>query len=278
MPISAHLRPRAILLERNGDLFTLSASGVDGVFQPVGSMTVSLGDPVYVGLAVCSHDAAREETGVFSDVQLKNTPPVAEAERVLESMLEIVAIETGRRRIVHRARDHFEAPNWSPDGKTLAYCAERKGEYDVYTIGIQGGPERRLTTAAGLDDGPEYSPDGRYIYLNSVRSGLMKIWRMGPDGRQQEQVTFGAEYADWFAHPSPDGKWLVFLSYDKSVEGHPANKQVTLRLMPTAGGDPRVLAHLFGGQGTINVPSWSPDSKHVAFVSYRLVAPDNAAK
>ena len=95
---------------------------------------------------------------------------------------------------------------------------------------------------------------------------------MKTNGEDQEQVTFNDEYADWFAHLSPDGKWLVFLSYDKSVQGHPANKQVTLRIMPVSGGQPKILTHLFGGQGTINVPSWSPDSKNVAFVSYRLVA------
>ena len=129
-----------------------------------------------------------------------------------------------------------------------------------------------MTDAPGLDDGPEYSPDGKYIYFNSERGGLMKIWRMLANGQQQEQVTFDDAYADWFPHPSPDGKWLVFLSYDKSVKGHPANQEVVLRLIPAAGGEPKIVTHLFGGQGTINVPSWSPDSKKFAFVSYRLVA------
>lgn len=162
---------------------------------------------------------------------------------------------------------------WSPDGKTLAYCAERNGEYDVYTISVDGGDETRLTASPGLDDGPDYSPDGKYIYLNSERTGLMKIWRMKADGSEQQQITFDGEYADWFPHPSPDGKWLVFLSYDKSVQGHPPNKDVQLRIMPISGGRPKILTKLFGGQGTINVPSWSPDSKYVAFVSYRLVSP-----
>jgi hypothetical protein len=159
---------------------------------------------------------------------------------------------------------------WSPDGVTLAYCAERGGEYDVYTIPVQGGEEKRLTTAKGLDDGPEYSPDGKFIYFNSDRTGMMQIWRMGPDGTNQEQVT-SDDFNNWFAHPSPDGKWLVFLSYEKDVQGHPANKPVKLRLMPVAGGPIQELARLCGGQGTINVPSWSPDSKQVAFVSYELL-------
>jgi TolB protein len=157
---------------------------------------------------------------------------------------------------------------WSPDGKTLAYCAERSGEFDVYTIPVAGGAETRLTTAPGLDDGPEYSPDGRFIYFNSERTGLMQIWRMHQDGSAQEQVTNDG-FADWFAHPSPDGRWLIFLSYDKEVKGHPPDKQVRLRLLPAAGGQPRVVVELFGGQGTINVPSWSPDSREVAFVSYQ---------
>jgi Tol biopolymer transport system component len=156
---------------------------------------------------------------------------------------------------------------WSPDGATLAFCGERNGEFDVYTVPAAGGEEKRLTTAPGLDDGPEFSPDGQYIYFNSVRSGLMQIWRMKPDGSQQEQVTFD-DNNNWFPHLSPDGKWIVFLTYGKEVDGHPADKNVMLRLRPVGGGRIEVLAKLFGGQGTINVPSWSPDSKEVAFVSY----------
>jgi TolB protein len=161
---------------------------------------------------------------------------------------------------------------WSPDGKTLAYCAERGGEYDVYTTPVEGGEKRRLTTAPGLDDGPDYSPDGQWIYFNSVRTGSMQIWRMKTDGSEQQQLTSDG-HNDWFAHPSPDGKWLVFVSYEKDVQGHPPEKDVMLRIMPAAGGKVEALAKLFGGQGTINVPSWSPDSSTVAFVSYRRTRP-----
>ena len=161
---------------------------------------------------------------------------------------------------------------WLPDGKTLAYCAERNGQFDIYTIPAAGGEEQRLTTAPGLDDGPEYSPDGKYIYFNSDRTGTMQIWRMHPDGSEQEPVV-ADEYNNWFAHPSPDGKWIIFLSYAKNVKGHPANQDVMLRLMPAVGGKIQLAAKLLGGQGTINVPSWSSDSKRVAFVSYQRVYP-----
>jgi TolB protein len=184
-----------------------------------------------------------------------------------KSRIYVLPIEGGpARQVTPLAPSYWHG--WSPDGKTLAYCAERNGEFDIYTIPVEGGQETRLTTAPGLDDGPEYTPDGKYIYFNSERTGLMQIWRMKPDGSDQEQVT-SDDYGNWFAHPSPDGKWIVFVSFPKEVKGHPANKDVMLRLMPAGGGPIRVLAKIFGGQGTINVPSWSPDSRQVAFVSYQ---------
>jgi len=159
---------------------------------------------------------------------------------------------------------------WSPDGKTLAFVGERNGEFDIYTIPVTGGDETRLTTAKGLDDGPEYSPDGQYIYFNSERSGLMQIWRMKADGSEQTQV-FSDDYNNWFPHISPDGRYMVFLTFDKGVSGHPENKNVMLRLMSLSDKRIKVLAKLLGGQGTINVPSWSPDSTKLAFVSYAIV-------
>ena len=162
---------------------------------------------------------------------------------------------------------------WSPDGKYLAYCAERNGNYDVYIIPATGGVEQRLTDAEGLDDGPEYSPDGKYIWFNSVRSGLMQVWRMKADGTEQTQMTFHDDLNSWFPHVSPDGKQVVYICYNKNDVApgdHPANKNVELRLMPANGGESRQLTKLFGGQGTLNVNSWSPDSRHLAFVSYRV--------
>lgn len=159
---------------------------------------------------------------------------------------------------------------WSTDGSMLAYCAERDGEYDIYTISVDGGEETRLTTAKGLDDGPEYSPDGQYIYFNSVRTGTMQIWRMRLDGSEQVQIT-SDDYNNWFAHPSPNGRYLLFLSYEKDVSGHPENKDVMIRLMSLDTKKTDVLARLFGGQGTLNVPSWSLEGRRVAFVSYQLI-------
>jgi TolB protein len=158
---------------------------------------------------------------------------------------------------------------WSPDGNSLVFCGERNGEYDVYKVSSNGSPEVKLTETKGLDDGPEYTPDGKYIYFNSVRSGSMQIWRMKPDGKDPEQVT-NDEFNNWFAHISPDGKWIVFISFLKEEVQpgiHPPYKHVYIRLMPFGGGIPKVVAYVYGGQGTINTPSWSPDSKRVAFIS-----------
>lgn len=350
--------PATLRLERAGDLFSLYISSNGGPFQPVGSILVEVGESPHVGLAVCSHEQDRMQEAVFSRVSVESRSLPEGAERVVESTLEVINVESGERTVRRREKDHFEAPNWSrdgsyfvinrhgllyridvdggepiqidtgklirnnndhgfspdgkwlaisdhteqgasliyvvpagggeprlitaqgpsfwhgwsPDGKTLAYCAERNGQYDVYAIPAEGGRERQLTNTAGLDDGPDYSPDGD-IFFNSERTGSMKIWRMSADGGNPTQMTFDQDYADWFPHPSPDGRHVIFLSYDRSVEGHPPNQEVALRIMPLEGGQPTVLARFYGGQGTINVPSWSPDSRHAAFVSYRLVIP-----
>lgn len=160
---------------------------------------------------------------------------------------------------------------WSPDKNWLSYCADRKGNYDVYLIPAKGGIEKRLTDSEGLDDGPEFSPCGSYIWFNSVRTGLMQIWRMKIDGTEQTQMTFDENRNSWFPHISPDGEKVVYIAYKKGdVEpgDHPRDKDVELLLIPAKGGKPKSLLKLFGGQGTINVNSWAPDSKQFAFVSY----------
>jgi TolB protein len=189
-----------------------------------------------------------------------------------DSMVYTVPISGGaQRQITMTGPSYWHG--WSPDGATLAFTGLRGDNFDIYTIPAVGGAEKRLTTAAGLDDGPEYSPDGTWIYFNSERTGSMQIWRMHPDGSSQEQVLSDTTN-DWFPHISPDGKWMVFLSYASGVNGHPPDKDVTLNLISTDDKKVRVLARLFGGQGTINVPSWSPDSARVAFVSYEYLSPE----
>lgn len=177
-------------------------------------------------------------------------------------------------RITKNSPSYFHG--FSPDGKWMVYTGGRKEQagdkaekYDIYKMASDGsGEEIRLTNSPGLSDGPEFTPDGQWIYFNSTRTGLMQLWRMKPDGSQQEQVT-NDEWNNWFPHISPDGKWIVFISYGQDVkpDQHPYYQQCYLRLMPIGGGTPRVVAYVFGGQGTINVPSWAPDSARVAFVS-----------
>ncbi|HEU5077974.1 MAG TPA: DUF5050 domain-containing protein [Opitutaceae bacterium] len=159
--------------------------------------------------------------------------------------------------------------SWSPDGKYLLYTGLRgKEPGDIYRISVDGGEEQRLTTAEELDDGSEYTPDGKYIYFNSNRTGRMQLWRMKPDGSEQEQITHD-DFNNWFPHISPDGKSIVFLSYGAEIASgdHPFYKHVYIRKLPIDGGTPNVVAYLYGGQGSMNVNSWSPDSASIAFVS-----------
>ena len=262
----------SFLFNRNGSIYRLQVSG---------------GEPALIDTGFAKR--CNNDHGISPDQTSLAISDQSQGDN--QSIVYIVPIEGGApRRITQRSPSYWHG--WSPDGKTLAFVGQRNDEFDIYTIPITGGEETRLTTAKGLDDGPEYSPDGKYIYFNSERTGHMQIWRMRADGSEQEQVTVD-EWNNWFPHISPDGAWMVFLSYEPDVKGHPENKDVMLRIMSLGNAkmsdgkmtdgkvsDKKisVLASLFGGQGTINVPSWSPDSKAVAFVSYALVPDESRGK
>src|SRR6266404_2454853 len=255
-----------LLFNRNGRIEKIPVTGPVSTSMLLNGKTVKLlaTEELDTGFATrCNNDHGISPDGtqmVISD----------QSQEEHRSLIYIVPIGGGTpRRITQKSPSYWHG--WSPDGKTLAFVGQRNEEFDIYTIPAAGGEETRLTTAKGLDDGPEYSPDGKYIYFNSERTGHMQIWRMQADGSEQEQVTFD-DFNNWFPHISPDGQQMVFLTYDASVTGHPENKDVMLRLMSLKDKKISVLAKLFGGQGTINVPSWSPDGRQFAFVSYQLVA------
>ncbi len=157
---------------------------------------------------------------------------------------------------------------WSPDGSRLAYVAKRgEGHFDVYSCPVEGGEETRLTFGEGHCDGPDYSPDGEWIWYNCARTGHAQIWKMRLDGTDHQQV-FADEFVNWFPHPSPDGLHVLFLAYPTGIEGHPRDKDVSLKLMDADGGNIRTLLSFNGGQGTMNVPNWSPDGREFAYVRY----------
>ncbi len=351
-----------VQVERRGQEIIMRAAHPGEPLQTIGSVTMDyMPVEVLAGLFIGSHNEDAVEQARVWNVRIDQPVPEDYNSRgaFIATRLEILNVFNGKRKVIHEETQGFEAPNWSPDGKTLivnkggslykipvtggtlekintgfanrnnndhgisfdgktlaishhrdglpgggstiysvpieggtpkivtektpsywhgwspnnkevVYTAQREGKfYDIYRISINGGAETRLTNNDGTHaDGPEYSPDGKHIYYNSNQSGTMQIWRMKPDGSGKEQLTFDANN-DWFPHISPDGKWIVFLSFppDIPVNDHPKYKRVTLSLMPVAGGAPKVIAYLYGGQGTINVPSWSPDSKSIAFVS-----------
>lgn len=351
--------PTEIELERVGDTFTFSAAVFGEPYKSV-SKEIKLNDEVFAGLFLCSHNEDVIEKAIFSNVQIiipadKNFVPYRD---YIGSHLEVMDVATGHRTILHSAPNSLQAPNWtpdnksliynsegflfkydlasgaitklntgfatannndhvlsfdgkmmaishhvgekristlytlpvtgsdaptkitsetnghsylhswSPDGKQLIFTGQRNNEWNIMAIDIATKKETQLTEDATLDDGPEYSPDGKYIYFNSVRTGTMKLWRMKPDGSNEEQVTFD-EYNDWFPHFSPDGKWILYVAFPKEIDptSHPFYKKIYLRLMPSSGGVARTIAYIYGGQGTINVPSWSPDGKKIAFIS-----------
>lgn len=198
-------------------------------------------------LAISNHVGAQSVSTIF-------TLPVSGS----NSLQQITSIDSG----------HSYLHGWSPDGRNLVFTGQRKGIFNIYKIDLQTKKEIQLTHTSTLDDGPEYTPDGKWIYFNSVRTGTMQIWRMLADGSLQEQITFD-EYNNWFPHISPDGKWIVYIAFPKDINpaDHPFYKKVYIKLMPTSVGAPKTIAYVYGGQGTMNVPSWSPDSQRIAFVS-----------
>jgi Tol biopolymer transport system component len=189
---------------------------------------------------------------------------------------------SNHRLVVSTAPSYFHG--WSPDGKYLSFVANRDGkQYDIYRVPAAGGNEERLTSDLAHDDGSDYSPDGKWIYLNSDRGGGSNIWRIPADGagagdRKAERVTSDA-LEDWFPHPSPDGRSLLFLSFPAGTVGHnDRGLPVQLRMIPLPGDRvsdvrARVVVEITGGQGTINVNSWAPDSRRFAYVTYQPLPP-----
>ena len=255
-----------LVYNRNGKLYKMAP---DGSTEPV---EISTGT-----ITQCNNDHVVTADGKW--IGLSSNDP---ANRSYNSYVYVVPFEGGQpRRITPEGPSYLHGI--SPDGKTAAYCAFRgpNQEQDVWAMPLKGGKEVRLTDAPGLDDGPEYSPDGKHIWFNSVRSGRMQVWKMKANGKQQTQMTFDKDMNSWFPHISPDNKKVVYIAYhdyEVAPDSHIADLNVQLRMIPAEGGQPEVLLEFFGGQGSINVNSWSPDSKQFAFVSYRLADEINAPK
>ena len=221
-----------------------------------------LSDPKLEPIDTGPHNKLNNDHGVSPDGTLLAFSDKIETG---ESCIYTMPLRGKPRRITQNTPSYWHG--WSPDGGTLAYTARRHGAFDIFTIPTEGGSETRLTRDMGHCDGPDYTPDGKWIWFNSDKSGSAQLWRIRPDGSGLEQM-LNDDRVNWFPHPSPNGEMLVYLSYPTGTLGHPGDLDVELRLMSPEGGAPHRIVELFGGQGTINVPSWSPDSQHFAYVRY----------
>ena len=244
---------KSLVFTRAGRLWTIPVTGGDAAPIDIGGLTDCTG----------SHGLSPDGQWLAMTCAMPANP----GRRVY-----IVPSAGGTPRTVTENPDSY-FHSWSPDGKTIAFTRPSHGSGNIYSISVEGGPETALTTGTGISDDPDYSPDGKYIYFNSDRSGSMEIWRMRADGSQPEQITFDG-MNNWTPHPSSDGRSILILSYGKGVTGHPANKDVILRILNPSDGKIRDLVNIVGGSGTDNVPNWAPDGAHFAFVSYQML-PEN---
>jgi Tol biopolymer transport system component len=245
---------KALIFDRDGQIWTVPAAG--GLTERIntGEATRCTG----------SHGLSPDGKWLAISCAMPEKP---------ETRVYIIPSGGGEPRLVtENPSSYFHS--WSPDGKTIAFTRPSHGSGNIYAISVDGGPETALTTGDGISDDPDYSADGKYIYFNSNRGGSMQIWRMLADGSHPEQITSDS-YQNWTPHPSPDGKSILILSYDKQVTGHPANKDIALRILNIADGKLRVLVNIVGGSGTDNVPDWAPDGTHVTFVSYQMLPADD---
>lgn len=161
-------------------------------------------------------------------------------------------------------------PAWwhGAHGRRVAYAAARGDRtLRIAETDLDSGAERVLTRGAGYQDGVDYSACGRFIWFNSTATGHSQIWRMTADGSDAGPV-FRDDRVNWFPHPSPCGRHVVYLSYPPGTEGHPRDLDVSLWIMRPDGSDRRRLVDLFGGQGSLNVPCWAPDGHAFAFMRY----------
>jgi len=167
----------------------------------------------------------------------------------------------------------------APDGSSLAAIVGELTEDGTWTTDVAlvdpaTGDPTFLTRDEYPDDGVSFAGD--LLVWNSERftPGTAQLVSLWPGATDPVRIT-NDDRVNWFPHVSPDGAHLLYLSYEPGVQGHPADHRVELRLLPGVlvrgariAVQPETLVTLDGGQGTVNVPPWAPDSSWFAYCDY----------
>jgi len=264
-----------IQLERIGKTITMRMAHPGEPFEEMETLTMpNLNEKVLIGPYVLAHDPDDIQKAKIWNVRISrpvspNWHPNPLVKTTSHkgfprgSRVETVNIETQKRTIVHTSDHELNAPFFSQDGTLIYFLDHQK----TFCIPLDKNVSKPIFTSNANGIGKKNKLHG-FIYFSQGKTSTNQIWRKKSNGTKSTQMTFDLEHSR-FPHISPDGKWVAFLSFPHDSNPNEAVRfqRVSLNIMPSKGGAPKTIAHFYGGKGSFENYTWSPDSKSLVFVS-----------